>query len=45
MMMMRERGEVTKEGSLIGEIVIGLRLRDGGSDDHQNHEDYNRCSP
>lgn len=32
--MMGERGEVIEEGLLIGEIVIGLRLRDGGSDDY-----------
>lgn len=34
-----------EEGALIGEIVIGLRLRDGGGDDHENEEDYDRCSP
>lgn len=35
----------TEEGALIGEIVVRLRLRDGGSDDHKNYEDYNRRSP
>ena len=34
-----------EERALIGEIVISLRLRDGGSDDHENDEDYDRCSP
>lgn len=31
-----KEGEITEEGALIGEIVVSLRLRDRGSDDHQN---------
>jgi len=40
MMMMREECEFyTEEGALIGEIVVSLRLRDCGSDDHKYYED------
>ena len=37
--------ELTEELALIGEIVVLLRLGDGGSDDHQHYERENRDSP